>query len=121
MVRFGPCIMPHVLHASISLEVGDLQAAIALCLAAPSSTMVSPCATGVYHSFFRYSIEVAMELQALTQDEKLTHYLAKYCDPFPAEASQVCRHLARNRAAGKYVLSGADLVSGEGDWPLPEI
>ena len=107
---FTSCTVPHVMFATVSINMDDLKYSLYLCKAGPYATKSweGMCAGGVFHSYIRYSKELAEELVGV--QDKLEYVNRTVCSLFDWEVSRVCFGQAMNRVRGKYVLASPSAV-----------
>ena len=107
---YQPCIVPHILFGSLHLDRADLKGAILVC-SWLFPALLGACASGVFHVFFRNSLEFAAEVQQ--EADKLRYINASLCDTFEEPVSRVCRSQAGNAASGRYILYSASALGLE--------
>ena len=97
-------MMPPDIYASASYTVEELDIGARSCLAAPHCNIVPRCCSGLFHTFFRTSLELAKVIRYLPQEAKLDYILKNICSRWPKAVSGVCEAQATNAWSGLYVL-----------------
>jgi len=73
--------------------------------------MIGPCASGVFHVFFRNSLDFAHELLQIA--DKYEYINVTLCSHFRGVARRVCSGQAENIRAGRYILSSPEALGLE--------
>jgi len=101
---FHACTSPHLYHASISMDITVLHRSIASCNSAPYVHMRPICAGGIFHYYFRYSLEFA---SAVSNIGDKIGFVREFCSSLRIEViSRVCLAQADALAGGQYILTG---------------
>jgi len=97
-----PCVVPHIIFGSLHIDRGDLLSSSKLC-AWFQHDLANYCVSGVFHVFFRNSLDFALELQR--QSDKVAYVEQTLCSLLPEFANTVCSAQTVNAASGKYILA----------------